>query len=58
MKSNVFRILTLGLGELLRARQQPQRSLPSRMVYQEHERERPRSDYEMYCWGFVPAPWY
>jgi hypothetical protein len=55
---NILRLSTLRLSRLLRARQRSERPVKNRIVFQEHERERSLSDYEMYYWGFAPAPWY
>ena len=58
MKPKVFRILALSLRQLLSTQRRQPHSVPNRVSSPEHERERPISDYEMYYWGFTPAPWY
>lgn len=56
MKPKFFGHLTLRLATLFERGQRQKLRTPE--VFPEHERERPTSEYEMYYWGFSPAPWY
>ncbi|WFR98087.1 hypothetical protein [Rhizobium tumorigenes] len=56
MKQKFFGNLTLRLATLFERGQR--QKLRTREVFPEHERESPTSEYEMYYWGFSPAPWY
>ncbi|MGA1805276.1 hypothetical protein [Rhizobium sp. HT1-10] len=55
---NIFRHLPWRLSQFLWAQQAQDRPVENRLVFEGHERERSLSEYEMYYWGFSPAPWY